>query len=575
MSKLNTPYRGELVNLLPSEEDSHRWFEEAQSLPSVQISERSLCDLELIVVGGFSPLKTFLGKGDYEGVLENMRLTDGTLWPMPITLPIDPPEGMQIGKRLALRNAKNNLVAVMEVEEIYEWNMTWEAECVLGSCDPVHPLVAEMDSWGKVCVSGPLHAVELPKKWDFLQYRLTPQQVREKLKECIKDTPDGEVAPVVAFQTRNPLHRAHEELTKRAAEGINGALLIHPVVGMTKPGDVDHFTRCRIYKTLYENYYDKSKTALAFLPLAMRMGGPQEALLHGIIRRNYGVSHFIIGRDHAGPGNDSQGKPFYGPYDAQDQFMEHSDELGVTMVPFKMLLYLPGEDRYEEADKIPGEVESVSISGTEMRDKYLARGKALPEWFTRRETAQILGEAYPSQDKHGFCVWFTGLSGSGKSTTAEILTDLLMECGRAITLLDGDVVRTHLSKGLGFSKEDRDANILRMGYVASEIVSHGGAVICAAVTPYRATRQHVRNMMPDDAFIEVFVDTSLNECEKRDVKGLYAKARKGEIKGFTGIDDPYENPVNPEVVLDTVHQTALKNAQHIVALLHERGFLNK
>ncbi len=377
---------------------------------------------------------------------------------------------------------------------------------------------------------------------------------------------------VVAFQTRNPLHRIHEELTKRAAEEVNGALLVHPVVGMTRPGDVDHYTRVRTYRALVDNYYDKSRTMLSLLPLAMRMAGPREALWHAIIRRNHGATHFIIGRDHAGPGKDSQGNPFYGPYEAQALVTQYSDEIGVQPVEFKELLYLPDEERYEEADKLPEGARILSISGTQVRDNYLAKGKTLPEWFTRKETAEILQQMYPPRQKQGVCLWFTGLSGSGKSTTAEVLTSLLLERGRQVTILDGDVVRTHLSKGLGFTPEDRDTNILRIGFVASEITHHGGTVICAAISPYRATRNEVRKMVGEN-FVEIFVNTPIEVCEQRDVKGMYARARRGQITGFTGVDDPYEEPVNPEIILDTVGFDPLGNARKIVAYLEEQGFV--
>jgi sulfate adenylyltransferase len=277
-------------------------------------------------------------------------------------------------------------------------------------------------------------------------------------------------------------------LTKRAAEEVNGSLLIHPVVGMTKPGDVDHYTRVRVYKALVDNYYDRNNTVLSLLPLAMRMGGPREALWHAIIRRNYGANHFIIGRDHAGPGNDSNGRPFYGPYEAQQMMAQYAGELGVKPVEFKELVYLADDQRYEEANKVPEGAKVYSISGTQVREDYLAKGLQLPEWFTRKETSDILQQMYPPRYKQGFCIWFTGLSGSGKSTTAEVLTSLLLERGKQITVLDGDVVRTHLSKGLGFSREDRDTNILRIGFVAGEIARHGGSVICAAISPYRSTR---------------------------------------------------------------------------------------
>jgi sulfate adenylyltransferase len=345
------------------------------------------------------------------------------------------------------------------------------------------------------------------------------------------------------------------------------------VVGLTKPGDIDHFTRVRTYKALVEHHFPKDRVLLSLLPLAMRMAGPREALWHALIRRNFGASHFIVGRDHASPGTDSAGNPFYGPYDAQELVSRHASEIGVAMVPFHELVYLANEDRFEEASRVPRGAETKSISGTQVRDSYLARGIALPEWFTRPEVAAILGESYPPRHRQGVCIWFTGLSGAGKSTTAELLVELLLERGRQSTLLDGDVVRTHLSKGLGFSKEDRDTNILRIGFVAAEIVRHGGVAVCAAVSPYRATRDAVRNLTGEDRFVEVFVDTPLDVCESRDAKGMYAQARRGAIKGFTGIDDPYEPPISPEITLDTVHTSADENARAILHVLQERGFV--
>jgi sulfate adenylyltransferase len=407
--------------------------------------------------------------------------------------------------------------------------------------------------------------LQLPLHHDFKELRLTPAEVREQLAAYGRQN-------VVAFQTRNPMHRVHEELTKRASDSIDGVLLLHPVVGMTKPGDVDHYTRVRTYKALTQNYYDPDRVLLSLLPLAMRMGGPREAVWHAIIRRNYGANHFIVGRDHAGPGNDSQGEPFYGPYDAQDLVVQYQDELGVTMVPFKMLVYLPDDQRYEEIDKISEGQNTASISGTQVREDYLGKGLALPEWFTRPEVAHILRDSFPAKHEMGLCLWFTGLSGSGKSTTAEIVSSLLMEHGRQVTLLDGDVVRTHLSKGLGFSKEDRDINIRRIGYVAGEIVRHGGVVICAAISPYRATRNDIRNMI-GETFTEIFVDTPLEVCEARDTKGLYAKARRGEIKGFTGIDDPYEAPVNPDIRLVNHEMTIEDCVAKIIKYLEEKKYI--
>jgi sulfate adenylyltransferase len=567
-SKINliSPYGGKLVNLLVEDEERPSLISYANALPSIQISARSLCDIELLAIGAFSPLDRFIGEADYNRVVEEMRLQDGTLFPMPITLPIADGRGLEKGMDLALRDDKNTLIAVVTVEEAYSWDPAREASLVFGSIDLRHPVIAEMGAWGKTYLSGRLRVVNLPRHYDFVDLRRTPAQVRGTL------TALG--APnIVAFQTRNPIHRAHEELTKRAAASIGGSLLIHPVVGLTKPGDIDHYTRVRIYRALVEKYYDRRRTLLSLLPLAMRMGGPREAVWHAIIRRNYGADHFIVGRDHAGPGLDSNGRPFYGPYDAQELLSRYEGEIGVKMVPFKELVYLPSEDRYEENDRVPPGMQIASISGTQVRNDYLGNGKKLPDWFTRPEIAAILAQLSPPMHQTGVCLWFTGLSGAGKSTIAEILAVLLMERGRQVTVLDGDVVRTHLSKGLGFSKEDRDTNIRRIGFVASEIVRHHGVVICAAVSPYRATRNECRSAIGEDRFIEIFVDTPLEVCEQRDTKGMYAKARRGEIRGFTGIDDPYEPPLRPELRLSTTDCSPEDNARKLIGFLAERGFL--
>jgi sulfate adenylyltransferase len=564
--RLISAYGGALVNLMVSGDEREEWIEKSSRLPVVQITARSLCDLELLATGAFSPLTRFMGKADYQRVLHEMRLENGTLFPMPVTLPLDPKILEGGVEQVVLSDARNNRLAVMQIEEVYEWNADEEAQLVLGTTDLRHPLVAEMKRWGKVYASGPIKMLELPRYYDFTNLRRTPAEVREILNEMGHEN-------VVAFQTRNPMHRIHEELTKRAAEEVNGSLLIHPVVGMTKPGDVDHFTRVRIYRALFENYYDKQRTLLSLLPLAMRMAGPREAIWHAIIRRNYGATHFVIGRDHAGPGKDSNGKPFYGPYEAQMLLTQYAPEIGMHPVKFKELVYLADSDCYEEANKVPDGAKIFSISGTQVRDDYLAKGKQLPEWFTRKETSDILQQMYPPREQQGICIWFTGLSGAGKSTTAEILVSMLLERGRQITLLDGDVVRTHLSKGLGFSREDRDANILRIGYVSSEIARHGGLVITAAISPYLSTRTEVRKLVGDERFIEVFVDTPIEVCEQRDVKGMYAKARQGIITGFTGVDDPYEAPVSPEITLDTVNFTPEQNAANIIRYLELNGYL--
>jgi sulfate adenylyltransferase len=566
MTALIAPYGGRLVDLHVPATEAPTLRAEAARLPSLQLSDRAVCDLELLASGAFSPLDRFMGRADHDRVIGEMRLADGTLFPIPVTLPIAPEAGLRLDGAVALRDSRNDLLAVMTVEEIYAWDWRTVAAEVFGTEDPRHPLVAEMPRWGRLNVSGRLRLLQAPARYDFRALRLTPAQTRARLAGFGR-------ANVVAFQTRNPLHRVHEELTKRATDGVDGVLLLHPSVGMTKPGDVDHFTRVRGYKALAEKYYEADRILLALLPLAMRMAGPREALWHALIRRNHGANHFIVGRDHASPGVDSAGRPFYGPYDAQALVAKYRDELGVAMVPFSELVYLPDEDRYDETSRVPAGTRTASISGTQVRESYLNQGRPLPQWFTRPEVAEILAETYPPRHRQGVCVWFTGLSGSGKSTTADVLTELLLECGRQVTLLDGDVVRTHLSKGLGFSREDRDTNIRRIGFVAAEIVRHGGMALCAAVSPYRATRDECRALVGGDRFLEVFVDTPLAVCEARDSKGLYAKARRGELRGFTGIDDPYEPPAAAELTLDTVGRSAADNARVILDELRARGFV--
>ncbi len=566
-SNLIPPFGNKLVDLTVRDDAYHELREYAAALPSLTLSERILCDLELLATGAFSPLDRFMGKEDFRNCVLNMRLSRGSVIPIPVTLPISANTNIKLDSDIALRDTRNNILAVMTVDEIYEWDHAEFAHCVLGTNDLRHPLNAEMHRWGNLNIAGKIRVLSLPKHFDFQDLRLTPQQTRLKLEALGKTN-------VVVFQTRNPLHRGHEEMCRRALRSIDGTLLLHPVVGLTKPGDVDCHTRVRTYKTLIKNYFENEAAMLAVIPLAMRMAGPREAVWHMLLRRNYGANHFIVGRDHASPGCDSHGKPFYEPLAAQELALQFSDELGVKALTYDEMVYLPSDDRYEEISRIEKSVPYYPLSGTQMREDHLHAGKDLPDWFVRPEVADIMKQTYPPLNKQGVCVWFTGLSGAGKSTIAEILTVLLNEHGRSVTLLDGDVVRTHLSKGLGFSREDRDTNILRIGFVAAEIVRHHGVAVCAAVSPYKAARNEVRSMFDAGRFIEVFVDTPLVVCEQRDTKGMYAKARRGEIKGFTGIDDPYEPPDNAEIVLDTVKHTAEANARSILDHLSKLGFVS-
>jgi sulfate adenylyltransferase len=561
---LISPYGGQLVDLRVATEVSEL-ERHANSLPSIQLSERALCDLELLATGAFSPLNGFMGRADYVRVVEEMRLVSGHLFPIPITLPVDPQPQIKAGNEIALRDSRNEVLAVMRIEEVYEWQREELANKVFQTEDSRHPLVAEMNGWGKLNLAGSIRVLRLPRHYDFRELRLTPSQVRERLESYGRRS-------IVAFQTRNPLHRAHEEMTKQAIAARDATLLLHPVIGLTKPGDVDYFSRVRTYKVLAQRYYESDRILLALLPLAMRMAGPREALWHAVIRRNYGANFLIVGRDHASPGNDSNGKPFYGPYDAQRLVEQSSDELGVTVLPFEEFVFVPGRNRYVEVSQVkPGE-EALALSGTEAR-RQLEEGIRLPDWYSRPEVAEILSENHKPRHKQGVCVWLTGLSGAGKSTIAELLTGLLLEHGRTVTLLDGDVVRTNLSRGLGFSQEDRDINIRRIGFVAAEIIRHGGVALCAAVSPYRATRNEVRNLVGANGFVEVFVDAPLEVCEQRDTKGMYQKARSGAIPNFTGVTDPYEAPEHPEVRADTVSSSPEQCAHLICDWLVERGFV--
>ena len=536
---------------------------------SWDLTDRQLCDLELLMNGGFSPLDGFLGRADYESVLADMRLASGVLWPIPITLDVTPAfaDKIEIGETIDLRDREGVLNATLTVTDKWQPDKRAEAIAVFGADDTTHPAVRYLhDHAGSVYLGGKVQGIEAPMHYDFKHLRDTPQELRDRFRKL-------GWRRVIAFQTRNPMHRAHQELTFRAAQSAEANLLIQPVVGMTKPGDVDHFTRVRCYEKLI-GHYPEQTTALSLLPLAMRMGGPREAIWHAIIRKNYGCTHLIVGRDHAGPGHDSAGKPFYGPYEAQELFAQHQDELDITMVPFPNLVYSESRVQYVAEDKIEPEEKVLSLSGTELR-RRLQEGLDIPEWFSFPEVVDELRRTHPPRHRQGFTVFFTGLSGSGKSTIANALLVKLLELGgRPVTLLDGDHVRKHLSSELGFSREHRDLNILRIGYVASEITKNGGIAICAPIAPYAATRRKVRDLIePMGGFLEIHVATSLEVCEQRDRKGLYAKARAGIIKEFTGISDPYEAPEEPEMRIDTGELTPDLAAHRILIKLESLGFI--
>lgn len=570
MSHINKPHGGKLQNLLVSEKEKEKLKKQAADYKSWDLSHRQVCDVEMLLNGAFSPLDRFLDKAEYESVCKDMRLSDGTLWPMPITLDVDEKfaKSLKKGEKVALRDQEGVILAILEVGDVWKPNKSKEAELVFGADDKAHPAVAYMhDQAGEYYVGGKLTGLELPSYYDYNELRFTPSELRDQFEK------QG-WTKIVAFQTRNPMHRAHVELVLRAAKQTQANVLIHPVVGMTKPGDVDHYTRVRVYKEVIKKF-PASTAMISLMPLAMRMGGPREAVWHMIIRKNYGVTHFIIGRDHAGPGKNSDGDDFYGPYEAQELAEKHKDEIGVEVIPFQMMVFVKEQDKYMPIDDVPKGVEPMSISGTELRAR-LADGRELPEWFTYPEVAKELRRTHSPRHQQGLTVLFTGLSGSGKSTVANALLVKLLEQGRrSVTLLDGDHVRKHLSSELGFSKEHRDLNVKRIGYVASEISKHGGIALCAPIAPYDNVRKEVRDMVKSNGggFVLVHVATPLEECEDRDRKGLYAAARAGKIKEFTGISDPYEEPTDAEIKLDTVEYSPDELANQILLYLEKEGYL--
>ena len=569
MTALIEPHGGTLVNLYADEAKEKQYQSVLPNLLSWDLTHRQLCDVELLVEGGFSPLTGFMSQQDYHSVLTDMRLADGVLWSMPITLDVNKgfAEQVNVGDEIALRDQEGVVIAVLKISDKWQPNKTQEAKAVFGTDSAYHPAVAYlMQQAGDVYLGGELVALAKPSHYDYTYLRNTPAELRQKFSK-------RGWQKIVAFQTRNPMHRAHQELTFRAAKQVEANLLIHPVVGMTKPGDIDHYTRVRCYEKILAQYPEQT-TMLSLLPLAMRMGGPREALWHAIIRKNYGCTHFIVGRDHAGPGKDENGEDFYGPYDAQELVTKHGEELGIQMVPFQEMVYLEDKAEYMPVNQVTEGQKVLKISGTEFR-RRLQKGLDIPAWFSYPEVIAELRKTTPPKAKQGFCIFFTGLSGAGKSTLANALLVKLMELGgRSVTLLDGDLVRKNLSSELGFSKEHRDLNILRIGYVASEIVKHRGIAICAPIAPYRDIRRQVRDTVSGyGGFIEVHVSTTLEVCEARDRKGLYKKARAGIIKEFTGISDPYETPEKAEIVVDTDGRGVNELVQEIVLKVESLGYI--
>jgi len=541
------PHGNKLVSFHLSKGELEEYSELSNTISSLTLSLKQQCDLEMILNGAFSPLLTFNNQKDYEEILLNNKLLNGEIWPIPIVLdvPNDFLKALDKNEHISLRNAEGFLLAILKVREFWSPNKKDEANSIFKTIDENHPGVDYLfNHTNSNYISGELMPIQSNKYFDFTHLRKSPQEVRDLFRS--KRWQD-----VIAFQTRNPMHRAHFELTRLAMEQHNAKLLIHPVIGISKPGDIDHFTRVKCYQHIIKHYPENS-VELSLINLAMRMAGPKEALWHAIIRKNYGCNYIIIGRDHAGPGVDAKGKPYYQPYDAQELISQYQEELEIKMVPFQEMVFAKNKRNYLPLDQIKEEDQIETLSGTQFKE-LLQQRTEIPNWYSFPEVVHELRRRYPKLHNQGLTVFFTGLSGAGKSTLANALVYKLMEMeDRPITLLDGDIVRQHLSSELGFSKEDRDIHVKRIGYVASEITKHGGVAICAPIAPYSNTRKTVRNMIDEvGSFVEIHVSTPLSVCEERDVKGLYKRARAGKILDFTGVSDPYEEPQNPEITIDT------------------------
>lgn len=562
------PYGGKLINLFCSDDEKKELIEKAVYLKTVKLSPLYLYDLEMLATGAFSPLDRFMGQEDYKKVIETMRLSNGVLFPIPVVLSVkkDVLKEIKSEREVVLTDEYNVPIALMQVEEIFERNPEWESMNVLGTTDIKHPFVSEIYT-GEFCISGQLRVIQTSKYSEFLEYKLTPSQLRDLISET-----DGNT---IAFVLRNFVHKVHEELIKRVKEKIDGTILLSPTIAPIKGQEIDFYAKMRTYVWIYKKISEKFRIILNLVPLVTRFAGPKEAILHGIVMRNYGANYIVIGPDYAGAGHNSYGKPFYKSFEAQNTYRKYEEEVGVKLISFEELVYAPEMKKYiEKTTAIKNGIKFIRISGTKIKEQFLLNGKKLPRWLVSQEIGEILQEFYKPKHKKGFCLWLTGLPCSGKSTIARMLCSVLKTYRRRITLLDGDIVREYLSKGLGFSKEEREENLMRVGFVASEIVKHDGIVICALVSPYKFIRSKIRNLFPEDQFIEIFVDAPLEVCEARDVKGMYKKAKLGLIKNFTGIDDPYEPPDHPEIHLNTAENSPQECVDLVIDYLIKKGYLN-
>lgn len=564
-----TPHGEKLVNLIVDGERHQLLKDIILNLPDITLNDRQLCDFELLISGAFSPLDGFLNRSDYESVLDRMRLQNNLIWPHPICLDISEIQArsFEAGQSVTLRDQEGFPLAVLHIEDLWKVDREKEALKVYGTVDRLHPGVNYLyQTLGDYYVGGKIEALSPPLHFDFKQLRNTPEEIRSLYKKLGWKR-------VVGFQTKNPIHKPQFEMTIRAMQQAKANLLILPVDGIAKPGDFDHYTRVRCYRGM-THHYPPDSYLLNLLPLSMRFAGPRDAVLQAIIAKNYGCTHFIVGYNHASPDKPQQGSSFYKGNAASRLSVELSEELGVTVLSYEKIVYLPFEDEYRFVSDVDKNTQTISLSGSDIR-KRIRSGRKIQDWATFPEVVKELRRAYPPPSKQGFTLFLTGLSGAGKSTIAKVLYSRFLELGdRPVTLLDGDIVRHNLSSELNFSKEHRDINVRRIGFVASEITKNRGIAICAPIAPYAFTRNEIRSVIETyGGFIEVHVSTPIEECEKRDRKGMYAKARAGLIKGFTGVDDPYEVPDSPEVSINTTDLSPDEAAQEILLFLGQRGYI--
>jgi sulfate adenylyltransferase len=542
----------------------------ALDYPSVDLSERQLCDLELLLNRAFYPLDGFMNRADYESVVSSMRLADGTVWPIPICL--DVPEKLAAtlapGQNLALRDQEGFLLATMSVEDLWEPDKEAEARAVYGTDDSIaHPGVRALYATHPVCVGGRLEGLHLPLHFDFPDYRMTPSETHRRFSQ-------SGWRSVIGFHTERPLHCAHKEMILKAARQAGASIFLQPMVGLPSPGELDHFTMVRCYQEFVKKF-PRNMISLGLLPYAPRRAGPREALLQAIVRKNYGCSHFMVADDQGDPlAGNSNGERFYPRGAAQELVGSLEGETGIAMVPLRRMVYVEDRAQYLPVDEVDESMLVREITSAEI-GRRLEFGLEIPEWFSFPEVVEELRKAHPPRHKQGFTIFLTGLSGAGKSTLAKVLYVKFLEMrDRPVTLLDGDIVRRYLSSELGFTRDHRELNITRIGFVASEITKNRGIAICAPIAPYEESRQANRELIAKyGGFVEIFMATPLSICEQRDRKGLYAKARKGLMKGVTGIDDPYIPPLKPDITIDTTEMTPTEAAQVVMLYLEEQGYI--